>query len=271
MPDQPENFLSRWSRRKRTGEEAGLKPDLRITDETPSIGAPEPVSANPSTVEVASLESRSPDAPADPVDIPENSGSDEAVEADVAAPGASEHRDAANADGNSIDVESIDFEALDFESDYERFMDHGVNDETRNKALRKLWVSNPVLANIDGLDDYCEDYTDAAVCLPKGVMKTAYQFGRGFLNDQEVAEWEALGKPVDPVEDDAEGSDGEDESVAVADASSQVEAEQASPELDPENTGNMKTSAQTGSNDAAPEAHAEELADAIPVPTKSTA
>lgn len=93
------------------------------------------------------------------------------------------------------DFSDFDFEKLDYESDYEQFMGDDVTPDVRHKALRKLWVSNPVLANMDGLDDYCEDYTDAAVCLPKGMLKTAYRYGRGFLSDEEVAEWEALGRP----------------------------------------------------------------------------
>ncbi len=92
------------------------------------------------------------------------------------------------------DFADFNFEELDYDSDYKQFMEKDVTPEARQKALRKLWVSNPVLANMDGLDDYCEDYTDAAVCLPKGTMKTLYQYGRGFLDDDEVAEWEALGQ-----------------------------------------------------------------------------
>ena len=119
------------------------------------------------------------------------------------------------------DFSDFDFEKLDYESDYTQFMDKNVSSNDRHKALRKLWVSNPVLANMDGLDDYCEDYTDAAVCLPKGMMKTAYQYGRGFLNDDEVAEWEALGaesKTVEPSEGEPEPA----ETVAVAEAASEA-------------------------------------------------
>ncbi|MBU1211267.1 MAG: DUF3306 domain-containing protein [Alphaproteobacteria bacterium] len=92
------------------------------------------------------------------------------------------------------DFADFDFDKLDYDSDYKQFMEKDVSSEARHKALRKLWVSNPVLANMDGLDDYCEDYTDAAVCMPKGTMKTLYQYGRGFLDDDEVAEWESLGQ-----------------------------------------------------------------------------
>lgn len=107
------------------------------------------------------------------------------------------------------DFSDFDYETLSFESDYEQFMKAEVPDDVRNSALRKLWVSSPVLANTDGLDDYCEDYTDAAVC--KGPVKTAYRFGRGFLSDAEVATWEALGKPVETVRSD-------DAKIAAGDA-----------------------------------------------------
>jgi hypothetical protein len=91
------------------------------------------------------------------------------------------------------DFAHIDFDALDFDSDYTRFMGRGVPDAIRNKALRKLWASNPVLANIDGLDDYCEDFSDAVWAEPN--LKTAYRIGKGFLTDEEADEWDRLGKP----------------------------------------------------------------------------
>ena len=101
-------------------------------------------------------------------------------------------------------------------------MDKNVSSADRHKALRKLWVSNPVLANMDGLDDYCEDYTDAAVCLPKGLMKTAYQYGRGFLNDDEVAAWEALGADPKAAEPPLETKPAAEETVTIADVSEPV-------------------------------------------------
>lgn len=130
------------------------------------------------------------------------------------------------------DFADFDFEKLDYESDYTQFMGDDVTGEARIKALRKLWISNPVLANMDGLDDYCEDYTDAAVCPPKGLLKTAYRYGRGFLSDEEVAEWEALGKPEAeavaenraPDEDDAGTERGPSEGT-VAEASSEPDAD----------------------------------------------
>lgn len=128
------------------------------------------------------------------------------------------------------DFADFDFDKLDYESDYTQFMGDDVTQEARHRALRKLWVSNPVLANMDGLDDYCEDYTDAAVCLPKGVLKTAYQFGRGFLSDEEVAEWEKLGKPSGP-EVAAEDAARDDASTQAGD---EVDVAQGSPDAVPE-------------------------------------
>jgi Protein of unknown function (DUF3306) len=94
------------------------------------------------------------------------------------------------------DFADVNFEALDFGSDYARFMGRNVPDAIRNRALRKLWVSDPVLANMDGLHDYFGDYTDAAVAVPVGqVLQTAYRYGQGFLSDEEAAVWDRLGKP----------------------------------------------------------------------------
>jgi hypothetical protein len=39
------------------------------------------------------------------------------------------------------------------------------------------------------------DYTDAAVAATGRVLTTAYKVGRGFLDDDEVAAWERLGRP----------------------------------------------------------------------------
>lgn len=124
------------------------------------------------------------------------------------------------------DFADFDFDKLDYDSDYEQFMKKDVSSEARHKALRKLWLSNPVLANMDGLDDYCEDYTDAAVCLPKGTMKTLYQYGRGFLNDEEVAEWESLGKESKEIaEAEAEERRAEAEKRAEAEAEAEAASE----------------------------------------------
>ena len=63
--------------------------------------------------------------------------------------------------------------------DFSAFMARAVPERIRRRALRRLWVSNPLLANLDGLLDYDADYTDKA-CVVEN-MKTAYQVGKGML------------------------------------------------------------------------------------------
>jgi Protein of unknown function (DUF3306) len=62
------------------------------------------------------------------------------------------------------------------------FLRAAVPARIRNRALRRLWVSDPVLANLDGLNDYEQDFTDAATVMPG--VKTAYRVGRGLLRDE---------------------------------------------------------------------------------------
>lgn len=70
--------------------------------------------------------------------------------------------------------------------DFSAFMAKAVPDRIRRRALRSLWRSNPVLANVDGLVDYGEDFTDSAMVVEN--MQTAYQVGKGMLKHvQEMA------------------------------------------------------------------------------------
>lgn len=70
-------------------------------------------------------------------------------------------------------------DALTQGDDFAAFMGRAVPEHLRRRALRKLWGSDPVLANLDGLVDHGEDYTDAATVIPG--MQTAYQVGKGMM------------------------------------------------------------------------------------------
>lgn len=98
---------------------------------------------------------------------------------------------------SEADFADVDFEALDAKSDYSRFLQAGVPDSIKYKALRKLWMSDAVFTTPDPFQDYLHDYTDAAVAVPPGTLKTAYRIGKGFLTDEEVVEWEKLGHPAE--------------------------------------------------------------------------
>ncbi|MHA6262378.1 DUF3306 domain-containing protein [Arenibacterium sp. CAU 1754] len=70
--------------------------------------------------------------------------------------------------------------------DVSAFMAKVVPDRLRRRALRQLWRLNPVLANIDGLVDYGEDFTDSATVVEN--LQTTYQVGKGMLaHIQEMA------------------------------------------------------------------------------------
>ena len=83
-----------------------------------------------------------------------------------------------------IDPEALpDIESLDANSDFTVFMRPGVPEHLRTLALRKLWRSDPIFSKLDGMVEYGEDYSIPS--WPKGAIKTAYQIGRGFVNELE--------------------------------------------------------------------------------------
>ena len=73
-----------------------------------------------------------------------------------------------------------DPETLGPGSDFRAFMAEAVPDFIRRKALRRLWLSNPTLANLDMLVDYGEDYTNQATVVAN--LQSAYKAGRGYLD-----------------------------------------------------------------------------------------
>lgn len=72
-----------------------------------------------------------------------------------------------------------DPDSLAIGDDFKAFMSKAVPAHLRKRALRKLWRSNPVLACVDGLNDYDDDYL--AQSLGQGAIKTTYQVGKGMM------------------------------------------------------------------------------------------
>lgn len=70
-----------------------------------------------------------------------------------------------------------DPETLQAGDDVAAFMKADIPDALKRRALRRLWVNNPALANLDGLVEYGEDYTNSAVV--PAVINTLYKVGRG--------------------------------------------------------------------------------------------
>ncbi|NOD45970.1 DUF3306 domain-containing protein [Ruegeria sp. HKCCD5849] len=103
------------------------------------------------------------------------------------------------------------------------FMAKAVPDRLRRRALRRLWRLNPVLANVDGLVDYGEDYTDAACVIEN--LQTAYQVGKGML-----AHVEALAASEDDTEEETPSEDEPMSEPSVA--MEETEAALTTPEVD---------------------------------------
>ncbi|APX14257.1 DUF3306 domain-containing protein [Tateyamaria omphalii] len=95
-------------------------------------------------------------------------------------------------------------ETLDSPDAVQAFLKAELPQRLKTRALRRLWRLNPVLANVDGLVDYGEDYTDAAMIIEN--MQTAYQVGKGmvtaFLEDDEDDE-DTEEAPVEEIEEEA--------------------------------------------------------------------
>ncbi|MGR3511371.1 MAG: DUF3306 domain-containing protein [Paracoccaceae bacterium] len=123
-----DDFLSRWSRRKRAVAE----------DEAPPVALPE----NP-------VDAREPETPEE----------EQALLTRLKLPVP---------------------ESLQPGDDFSAFMADGVPQFLRKRALRVLWRSNPVLANLDGLNDYDDDFRSPE--LTQKVLATAYQVGRGIVS-----------------------------------------------------------------------------------------
>ena len=74
-------------------------------------------------------------------------------------------------------------EELTAESDYTVFLADHVPEAIKRAALHKLWRSDPVLANLDGLNDYDEDYNLANSLIAS--VRTAYKVGKGYVDEAE--------------------------------------------------------------------------------------
>ena len=132
-------FLSRWSRRKDAAR-AGALADEDV---------------------------------ADPGDRP-------AHDADAAETDARGRDGGAEAAEPAIRPEDLpDPDTLTAESDFSVFMQKGVPPDLQQRALRKLWLTDPALANLDGLLDYGGDFSQVGKA--KMAVKTAWQVGKGYL------------------------------------------------------------------------------------------
>jgi len=119
---------------------------------------------------------------------------------------------------NRLAAEAVDLEKVEYGFDFSIFMKRGVPDLLRKKALKKFFNSNPVLANLDGLNDYDEDYNNPLHM----VYKSSWDVGRGFLTDAEKILQQTTGRLTrdEPISE-----------VALTDTTEEADAEAAETEI----------------------------------------
>ncbi|MEM7488839.1 MAG: DUF3306 domain-containing protein [Pseudomonadota bacterium] len=124
--------------------------------------------------------------------------------------------------------------------DVAAFMDKAVPRHLRNRVLRRLWTSNPVLANLDGLADYADDFTGSGL---KGkVLQTTYEVGKGLA--AHVKRMEAAEAPPKDREKHYENRDDPDQFS--------IEKNLAEPTADMEPFGSIPSDPDPGDEEEAP-------------------
>jgi hypothetical protein len=103
----------------------------------------------------------------------------------------------AEKDKKPFDISELpSVDSLTKDSDYSGFMRAEVPEDLRQKALRRLWASDPVLSAPEVLDMHNLDYNNVPI-FPEG-LKTLYRVGQGMLDSLEAEEAEkrvAAAKP----------------------------------------------------------------------------
>lgn len=95
-------------------------------------------------------------------------------------------------------------DSLTAESDFTPFLRAEVPEDLHRQALRRLWTSDPVYANDDGLKDYADDY--GSLFSGSGAVRTLYRVGQGFLDAVDEAA-ETAEKDVSQLQDVPETPD----------------------------------------------------------------
>lgn len=174
MATVDDGFLSRWSRRK-TAARSG------------EAEAPEPEAA--------------PDEPA-------------LARPDAASPVAEVDEDALSDEELLARYELPDPQTLTLDGEARAFMRPEVPQRLKRLALQRLWRLDPVFANVDGLVEYGEDFTDAATVVKN--LATVFRVGEGARpkepepkeqGEPETVEAEAVEEPERLVAEEAAAED----------------------------------------------------------------
>ena len=118
-------------------------------------------------------------------------------------------------DDLALPADLPDVEELGPEADYRPFLKRTVAPALRRLALRRLWQSDPVLANLDGLNDYDEDFASLHRTGAEAIAD-AVRAGRRYARDPLAARDAPEAPAADPPADvEAESATAEAEAAAV--------------------------------------------------------
>ena len=93
-----------------------------------------------------------------------------------------------------------DVEELGPEADYRPFLQRSVAPALRRLALRRLWQSDPVLANLDGLNDYDDDFASLHRTGAEAIadaVRAGRQYARDPIAARDAPEAQAADVPAD--------------------------------------------------------------------------
>jgi hypothetical protein len=142
----------------------------------------------------------------------------ETADAGPAAVAQPETQESADTGDPEVVAKLPDLDSLTEESDFTAFLQDGVPEVIRRKALRRLWRLNPIFANLDGLNDYDEDFSALGIVAEN--IKTIYKVGKGYLDEDE--------------DEDEDKDKNKDEAEIAADESGEAETGGAEGEGEPE-------------------------------------
>lgn len=103
-----------------------------------------------------------------------------------------------------------DPDSLGLDADFSAFMRAGVSRAVQRRALRRLWSLDPVFANVDGLVEYNDDFSDAAKRAGslRHTAHAARRLAGRVLERVDQAAAEPADATVDGTDDDTRRDDG---------------------------------------------------------------
>lgn len=147
MSNPDESLLVRWSRRKGEARQSVAAEPVAVA---PTPAAPEAETEADANGQTAALSREDEASAGDQTGEPE------------------------------IRVEDLpDIETLTYDSDFSVFMRKGVPELIKQQALRKLWGTDPILANLDGLNDYDPLSMTFLIQDMEGPVEPIAEVGRG--------------------------------------------------------------------------------------------